>query len=122
MSEMNILYIDDEEDLVSLASSFFEEEGIPIDSCTNFEVALTKIRSKKYDLIISDSRMPSGTGRQLVETIRREGIFDGKFMLLTGNLDFKLEEEKSLYDMVIYKPLRFMELIDKVKSMLSIKV
>lgn len=55
-----VLYIDDEADLVELASSFFEDSDIPIDTSTDFHHALKMIRNNKYDIIISDVNMPSG--------------------------------------------------------------
>lgn len=113
-----ILYIDDESDLLNLASSFFEDESIPIETCTTFSEALEKIRGGPYDLIISDARMPSGSGQELLKRIKEEKIFSGKFILVTGNLDFKDENDKNSYDLILYKPMRFQELVDQVKAML----
>jgi DNA-binding response OmpR family regulator len=113
-----ILYIDDEEDLLSLAESFFEDENLPIDISTNFHDALEKIKSTTYDLIISDARMPSGSGEELFQLIKSEGHFSGKFILVTGNMDHFDPNVPSEYDQVIYKPLRFHELVEKVKKLL----
>jgi two-component system, chemotaxis family, sensor kinase CheA len=110
-----ILYIDDEVDLVQLASSFFEDEDFPFETSTSFDEALSKIRGNHYDLIISDSKMPSGTGEELLSIVRSEGSFDGKFILVTGNLDY--QEGREDFDKVIHKPIRFEELIDVIKSM-----
>lgn len=114
-----ILYIDDESDLLSLAASFFEDEGMPIDTCTDFQDALAKIKSEPFDLIISDARMPTGSGKELLTIIRREKLFSGKFILLTGNLDYQIGNEEYPYDLVLFKPLRFQELVDTVKKMLE---
>ena len=114
-----ILYIDDESDLLNLAASFFEDEDMPIDTSTNIQDALSKIRNGSYDLIISDARMPSGSGKELLATIRREKLFAGKFILLTGNLDYKIGNDEYPYDLVLFKPLRFQELVDTVKKMLN---
>jgi len=46
-----ILYVDDESELLNLASAFFEDEALPIDTCGNFSEALNKIREGSYDLI-----------------------------------------------------------------------
>lgn len=115
----NILYIDDEEDLVMLASSFFEDENMPLETCTTFAEAMAKIRTKSYDLIISDSRMPTGSGKELFLKIKSENLFSGKFILVTGNIDSQEESEQNHYDLVLYKPLRFQELVDHVKRLLT---
>lgn len=121
IKQPKIMYIDDECDLLNLASSFFEDEEIPIETCSNFFEALDKIRKGSYDLIISDARMPTGNGTELLKIIRDEKVFSGKFILVTGNLDYKNESDQSLYDLVLFKPLHFQELVDQTKKMLNLK-
>lgn len=115
MGSPRILYIDDELDLLDLAASFFEDENLPIDISSDFHDALSKIRSNDYDLIISDAKMPSGSGLELCKIVKSEGKFKGKIILVTGNLQ---NSEAADYDFVIYKPIKFQELIEKVKSLL----
>lgn len=114
-----ILYIDDEHELLNLASSFFEEENLPIDTCSSFTEALVKIRSGNYELIISDARMPSGGGRELLALIKSEKLTCKNFILITGNPDFILDTEKDLFDLVLFKPFNFSDLIDKVRTILK---
>lgn len=118
MEKPKILYIDDEVDLLDLAASFFEEENIPIEVCSEFEAALALIRKNHYDLIISDAKLPTGSGYELFKIIKREGLFKGKIILVTGNLAHPQEEKERAYDMVIYKPIRFQDLVMSVKSLL----
>lgn len=115
----NILYIDDECDLLMLAESFFQDEALPIETSSTFGDALEKIRSKTYDLIISDARMPTGSGKELFQKIREENLFDGKFILVTGNLDQKNCAENEKFDLVLFKPLSFQDLVDQARLMLS---
>lgn len=121
IKQPKIMYIDDECDLLNLASSFFADEEIPIETCSNYNEALEKIRNSAYDLIISDARMPTGNGAELLRIIRDEKVFSGKFILVTGNLDYKNEPEPNLYDLILFKPLRFQELVDHAKKMLELK-
>jgi DNA-binding NtrC family response regulator len=117
-----ILYIDDEHDLLILASSFFEDESLPIETCANFSEALSKIRAGSYDLIISDARMPTGSGKELHSIIKSEKLHCGKFILVTGNLDYQDENEQENYDLILFKPLRFQELVDHAKKILCMKL
>ncbi len=117
-NKARILYIDDEVDLLDLASSFFEDEGLPIETTTNFDEALTLIRNKDYDLIISDAKMPTGSGYELIKIIKSENCFKGKIILVTGNLEDPTEIQKLGYDTMIYKPIKFQELIETVKELL----
>ncbi len=111
-----ILYVDDEADLVELASSFFEDSEIPIDTSTDFQHALNLIRKNDYDIIISDVNMPTGSGHELYATIKKENIFHGKFVLVTGNSP--ANEDTSEYELVILKPIDFMDLVEEIKKML----
>ena len=54
MIKSRILYIDDEVELLDLATSFFEDEDLPLEIASTFDDALTLLRSNDYDLIISD--------------------------------------------------------------------
>jgi CheY-like chemotaxis protein len=115
-----ILFIDDESELVTLASSFFEDECMPIDTCTSFAEAMDKIKLHSYDLIISDARMPSGSGRELLDKIKADKIFHGKFILLTGNLDYQHDVDKNIFDLILFKPMGFQEVIVQAKKILSL--
>lgn len=114
-----ILYIDDEEDLLDLASSFFEDENLPIDICTDFDSALALIRNNHYDLIISDANMPTGSGYDLFSIGKSEGHIKGKFILVTGNIQ-SIGESKHEFDKILYKPIRFEDLVGEVKKLLSL--
>ena len=118
MTEAKILYIDDEEDLVDLAKSFFLDENLHIDTCTSFHSALDLIKQKQYDLIISDARMPTGSGVNLMSVVKAEKLFTGKCILVTGNVESTDELEAAGFDKILYKPIKFHDLIDEVKRLL----
>lgn len=121
MSETpKILYIDDEADLLDLAASFFEEENLPIDTSTTFHEALDLIKKNNYDLIVSDANMPTGSGHELFALIKKDGLFKGKFIMVTGNVESSGEAKKHNFDLILYKPLRFEELVQTVKKLLSV--
>jgi len=113
-----VLYIDDEVDLLELAASFFEEDNLPIETCSDFNQALDLIRNHQFDIIISDAKMPTGSGHELFALIKKENLFHGKSILVTGHLEES--EQEVNYDLIIYKPIQFQDLIDTVKKMLEI--
>ena len=112
-----VLYIDDELDLLELAASFFEEENLPIETCSDFNQALKLIQNNKYEIIISDAKMPSGSGHELFSLIKKNGLFSGKTILVTGHLEESRQEVN--YDLIIYKPIMFQDLVDTVRKMLE---
>ena len=115
---MHILYVDDEKDLLELAQAFFADENIPIDVAQNMENALALIQKKDYDLIISDVRMPSGSGIDLITRARNEHHFRGKFILVSGQMTSKLETMADC-DLLLTKPIDFSFLIDSVRNLLN---
>ncbi len=119
LANMNILYVDDERDLLELATTFFEEENLPLDIAADVNEALELIRKKNYDLIISDVRMPSGSGIDMIATARAENKFSGKFILVSGDLKSQDEGKKAGCDLMMNKPLDFFALIDSVKELLK---
>lgn len=112
-----VLYVDDEQDLLELAKSFFEDEGLELDTCTNIQDAISLVKTNSYRVIITDAQMPGGSGGDLIRFLRSELSFQGIIILATGSLQKNLEN--SGYDIVINKPIDFDQLIDQVKEYLS---
>lgn len=118
MGQARIIYIDDEVDLLELASSFFEDESLPIETCSDFNEALSLLKSNEYDLVITDAKMPTGSGYDLIKFLKSDASFKGKIVLATGSLQ---DAGNSLgYDVVVQKPIDFMNLIDTAKRLLNI--
>lgn len=118
MGQARILYIDDETDLLELASSFFEDENLPLQTTSDFNEALSLLKQNTYDLVITDAKMPTGSGYDLINFLRKDSNFKGKIILATGSLQ---EAGGNVgYDIVVQKPIDFLQLIDTVKSMLNI--
>ena len=106
-----------ETDLLDLAKSFFEDEEVSLDICSDFHEAVKLVQGHTYDVIISDAKMPSGSGHELFHMLRHKFGFSGKLILVTGNLE-KAGTQVD-YDLVIYKPIKFHDLVDVVKSYLT---
>lgn len=68
----NILVVDDEADLVELVSYNMKKEGFLVDSASDGESALTKIRKGKYDLLILDLMLPGIQGMELCRILRND--------------------------------------------------
>lgn len=117
-----ILYVDDEADLLNLAAVFFEEDGLHLETSDCFLKAMGLIKIKSYDLIISDARMPSGNGKEFLSVIRKEKLFTGKCILLTGDLDYLADDPKHEFDLVLFKPTRFQDLVAHAQFFLRSKL
>lgn len=83
--DVNVLFVDDDENFNDLARDFFsrEECGINLVVCGNPENVMDKIESENIDAVVSDYKMPTMNGFELFEKIR-ERWNDIPFIILTG--------------------------------------
>jgi len=83
--DVNVLFVDDDENFNDLARDFFsrEECGINLIVCGNPENVIDEIESKDIDAVVSDYKMPTMNGFELFEKIR-ERWDDIPFIILTG--------------------------------------
>lgn len=117
MTNSRVLYLDDECDLLDLASSFFEDENISLDTVDDFHRALEMFKTNSYDLVITDAKLPTGSGLEFIKILREEFKFEGKIILVTGSLLAESVKD-SKHDLTFHKPINFLELVDKIKELI----
>ena len=71
-SPKHILVVDDEADLVELVSYNLRKDGFIVDSASDGETALAKVRKGKYDLAILDLMLPGIQGMELCRILRND--------------------------------------------------
>lgn len=121
-TEKLILLIDDEPEMLNLAQSILESEGMKTITAENGEEGIKLLNNGiNPDLIITDIRMPKMNGVQFLESYRKRQDGTRPVILLTGHLDPAIEENyKTQFDGVIYKPFKIIQMINSVKSLLNI--
>jgi phosphate regulon transcriptional regulator PhoB len=121
MTARSVLVVDDEADLVELVSYNLKKEGFAVDSASDGEEALSKIRKKKYDLLILDLMLPGLQGMELCRILRNDPKTSGlPIIMLTAKgeeLDKVLGLEMGADDYMT-KPFSPRELVARVKSVL----
>lgn len=68
---VRILIVDDEELLREILSETFEMYGATVDSAAGGNEAFMKLQASRYDVLISDVRMPDGDGLTLMSKLRQ---------------------------------------------------
>jgi len=71
MSIKRVLVVDDEPDICELLEITLQRMGIETTSTTRVSGAKELIRTRNFDLCLTDMRMPDGDGLELVEHIQR---------------------------------------------------
>ncbi len=114
-----ILVVDDEEGIRDLISNELNYLGATCDLAPNGEEAFGLYRKNKYDIVISDVRMPKGSGVQFVKNVLSHEIPLCVFVLMTGFSETTPEEIYSLgVKVVIHKPFRVEELIASLEQVI----
>ncbi|MCL5024389.1 MAG: response regulator transcription factor [Nitrospirae bacterium] len=72
MDTKKILVVDDEPDIVELASYNLRKEGFDVSSASDGEEALRKIRAGSYDLVILDIMLPGIQGTEICRILRSD--------------------------------------------------
>ncbi len=117
----HILIVDDESDIVELVSYNLQKEGFTVDSASDGEAALTKIRKGQYALVILDLMLPGIQGMELCRILRNDTKTAAlPIIMLTAKgeeVDKILGLEMGADDYMA-KPFSPRELIARVKAVL----
>jgi response regulator RpfG family c-di-GMP phosphodiesterase len=116
----HILVVDDERVIREILAEFLTLEGYAVRTVEDGEKALTELRLRPYDLVITDLKMPRVSGLQLLEKIGQENI-SVLTILMTGfgTVETAIEAMKrGAYDYLL-KPFKVEEVIQTVQRALD---
>lgn len=107
-----LLVVDDEADLREIVSSELEYMGAKVFQAENVSAAKAIMNGQKIDLIVSDIRMPGGTGIDLLNYIKNKNIDVPPIILITGFADITIENAFNQgAEALLSKPFKLEELI-----------
>lgn len=116
---MKIMYVDDESVILSNVKEYLED--YPIDYFNSSEEALSRLKQEKYDIILSDFKMPKLSGLELlIEAKKLKAYRYG--ILLTAFADKALLEEmlnNNLVNHILEKPFKLKELKELLDRVIS---
>ncbi len=122
MKKTRILWVDDEIDLLKSHIIFLSEKGYDVDSVTNGEDAIAKVKEESFDLIFLDEMM-AGMGGLETLSIIKEIDPNLPVVMVTKN-----EEESLMHDAIgkkisdyLIKPVVPSQLLMVCKKILDIK-
>lgn len=122
MAEIDIFIADDEPHIVRALSFVFVKEGYSVETASDGEGALEKIREMRPRLVFLDLIMPKRTGNELCGIIKRdEALRDTHVIILTCKGQ-ELDREQSLAsgaDGFITKPFSPKEVVARVRAILG---
>lgn len=93
---LNILLVDDDIDLREIIKQELEYCGATVSEAENGQQAFTLNNQQKFDIILSDIRMPIEDGLTLTKKVRSLNSHSPIIFLMTGYSDFPASEAYSL--------------------------
>lgn len=121
--ETKILIVEDDDDLREVLSFGIAAEGYQVTESESGNKALALINSdptKKFDIVLSDVRMPDGDGTTLLKALRAKDPGSPIFIFLTGYADIGNESATKLGARGIFnKPFQLKEVITELDKIIS---
>jgi two-component system response regulator PilR (NtrC family) len=71
MQASSVLVIDDEPDLLTLYELTLLREGLEVETCATVAQALERLKARMYRAVISDMRLPDGTGLDVLQWLEQ---------------------------------------------------
>lgn len=110
-----LLVVDDETDLRDIVASELEFMGATVFQAENISNAQKILKEHRVDLIVSDIRMPGGTGVDLLDVVKSGNENVPPVILITGFADITTEDafDKGA-EALLNKPFKLDDLIKMV--------
>lgn len=117
---LKILAIDDDAVLLKMTGDMLTRNRVRCDTCQDVQELTTRMREQKYDLLITDIRMPKISGYDLLELLRSSDIGTSRtipVLALTARADCQEDDFIALgFAGCLYKPFSIAELLLAVQS------
>jgi CheY-like chemotaxis protein len=112
LARPTILLIEDDRDIREMVELLLDMAGFEVRACDSAECALTMLRERRFDLILTDYALPRNSGLWLLQHAKAEGLIDGTpVMIVTAHPHV---DGASDYE-VIHKPFDLDDLVERVR-------
>lgn len=117
-----VLVVDDEADIRDLMEMTLMKMGLSVETAEGVNAARKKLDQSKYSLVLTDMRMPDGSGLEVVEYINEKGL-DVPVAVITafGNADQAVQALKIGAFDYLQKPITLAQLRTLVKSAIKVQ-
>ena len=117
-----ILVVDDESTICNSVKKILSRKGFTVDNTLNAEDALEKMKTNKYDLLITDLMMPKTNGLELLELVKKH-YPEIDVLIITGYSSIESAVKATKLGALDYiaKPFTPDELNDRIQKAVEIR-
>jgi DNA-binding response OmpR family regulator len=120
-AKARILLVDDDPLISELVVDMLVMDGYEIDTAPNGIVALEKLDTQRYDLIVTDLHMPKLDGSGFYRELTERRLHPSKKIIFLTGTTGGTEEHRFVQEAglpMLLKPFNIVELIDLVRNVL----
>lgn len=112
-----ILIIEDEQDIVDIATMILEDEGYEVSSFTEYPGYEARVNSSRPDLVLLDLNLKGYQGKDICKYIKaHDHLKQTPVVLMSANRDIKTVKEESGADDYISKPFDLTDFISTIRA------
>ena len=115
LSNCSVLAIDNSGMLLDMMKEMYKQSGVECDTCLTVDELTDLMRTKDYDLLITDLKMPEVNGYEILELLRTSEIGNSQAIPVVAATAAGYVEEEELkrkgFAAVLYKPYSIDELL-----------
>jgi CheY-like chemotaxis protein len=113
LNQSTILVVEDDRDIRDMLATLLDLAGFGVVGCDTAEAALSALRERQFDLVLTDYALPSRTGLWMLRQAEAEGLISGTpVVIVTAHPNV---EEAAPYE-VIQKPFDLDDLVERVRQ------
>lgn len=117
MTQSKILLVEDDQDLLDALKLTLEEESFSVDAANSSAMALQLLKTKQYDIVLSDINLDKMSGIDLLQYIKKNDIQSAVVLMTAyGKIDDAVFAMKNGAVDYITKPFVANELIQKLNK------
>jgi DNA-binding response OmpR family regulator len=115
-----ILIIEDEQDIVDIATMILEDEGYEVYSFTDFVGYESKVNDCRADLVLLDLNLRGYHGKDICKYIKgQDHLKQTSVVLMSANKDIQTVKEEAGADAYICKPFDLADFIQVIKTQIN---
>ena len=122
MTDRPILIIDDEPYILRSLSFVLEKEGFRVETASNGEEALERIRRLRPRLVFLDIMLPRKNGYQVAAAVREDRELADTYIIMLSAKGQQIDRERGLLggaDVYMTKPFSPKEIVAHVRKVLA---